>query len=83
MHNLNGVVCIFFAFELDEAVPLMLVCDFISRNVDIYYWTALREEFPENILVDLLVEVAGVNCCLLVALVERRDQRHTLIIIQK
>ena len=43
MHYLDRVVCIFLAFELYEAVALMLVGDFISGDVNIDDWPALGE----------------------------------------
>ena len=81
MHYLDGVVCIFLAFELDESISLVLVCDLIAGYVHIHHGPTLCEEFPEDVLIDLLVEVAAVDGGLLVALVERRDCSHTLIIM--
>lgn len=81
VHYLDGVICILLALELDEAVPLVLVRDFIAGDVNIDHWPALREEFPEHVLIDLLVEVAAVDSGLLVALVEGGDSSHTLIIM--
>lgn len=69
MHDLDGIVCVFFALELDEAVALVLVGDLVTRDVDIDHWAALSEELPEDVLVYFLVDVACVDCCLLVALV--------------
>ena len=76
MHDFDGVICVFLAFELYEAVALMLIGDFVSGDVDVDDWTALGEEFPEETLVDFGVDVAGVDCGLLVAFVEGGNQGH-------
>ena len=81
VHYLDGVICVLLAFELDEAVPLVLVRDFVARDMHVDHWSTLREEFPEHVLIDLLVEVSAVDSSLLVALVEGGDSSHTLIIM--
>ena len=81
MHYLDGVICVLLALELDEAVPLVLVRDFVSRDMHVDHWPTLREEFPKHVLIDLLIEVAAVDSGLLVALVEGGDSSHTLIIM--
>lgn len=70
MHDFYGVVSVFLALELDEAIALMLVGNFISRNVDVDNWSALCEKLPKHVLVDLLIDVSSVDCGLLVALVK-------------
>lgn len=46
MHNLDGIVCIFLTFELNETVALMLIGDLIPGDVDIYNRTTLRKKLP-------------------------------------
>lgn len=46
----------------------------------VYDWPTLDEQFPEYVLVDLSVEVAGVDRGLLVSLVERGDHGHGSLI---
>jgi hypothetical protein len=43
VHDLYGVVCVLLALEFDEAVALVLVCDFVSRDMHIHDGTALSE----------------------------------------
>jgi hypothetical protein len=76
VHDLDGVIGVLFAFEFDEAVALMLVGDLVARDVDVDHWAALREEFPEDVFVHLLVDAARVDCRLLVSLVEGGDEGH-------
>ena len=70
MHNLDGVISILLALKLDESIALMLISDFVSRDVDVDDWATLGKQLPEDILCDFLVETARVDCCFLVALVE-------------
>lgn len=70
MHDFYRVVSVFLALEFDEAVALMLIGDFISGDVDVDDWPALREQLPKHIFVDLLIDVSSVDCGLLVALVK-------------
>jgi hypothetical protein len=70
VHDLDRVVCVFLALEFDKAVALMLIGDFISGDMDVDDRSALGEQFPEEALVDFGVNVAGIDCCLLVAFVE-------------
>ena len=81
MHDFDGIIGIFLTLELHKSVPLMFVGDFVTRNVHIDDRSALSEEFPEYVFVDFLIYVSSVNCCLLVAFVERGDCRHALIIL--
>ena len=69
MHDFDGIVCVFLAFELYETVALVFICYFITGNVDVDYWTALSEELPKDIFVNFLVDVASIDCGLLVAFV--------------
>lgn len=69
VHDFNRVVCVLLAFELNKAIALMLIGDFISWQMDINYGPALNEEFPEEIFGDFLVEVADVDGCLLISFV--------------
>jgi hypothetical protein len=80
MHNLDGVVCVLFTLELDETVGLMLVGDLVTGDVDIDDGSTLGEQLPQDVLVDLLVDVAGVDRGLLVAFVEGGNRSHALII---
>lgn len=79
VHDLNRVIGVLLTLELDEAVALVLVGDLIPRDVHVDHRAALREQLPQDILVDLLVDVARVDRRLLVALVQRGDQRHLLL----
>lgn len=47
----------------------MLVGDLVAGDVDVDDGAALDEQLPEDVLVDFGVEVADVDCCLLVTLV--------------
>ncbi len=76
MHDLDRVVGVILTFELDEPIALVLVGNFISREMDVDNRAALYKEFPKKILCDLLIEVADVDSCLLVAFVERGDKGH-------
>jgi len=56
----------------------MFVGYFISRDVNVDYRPALREQFPENVLVNFLIDVSSVDCSLLIAFVEGGDSCHLL-----
>lgn len=43
VHDLDGVVGVLLAFELDEAVPLVLVADFVPGDVHVDDGAALSE----------------------------------------
>ena len=81
MHDLDGIVCIFLTLELDKAIPLMFIGDFIPGDVHVDYWSTLRKQFPEDIFVDLLIDVSRVDRSLLVPLIKGRYCRHPLIIL--
>lgn len=81
MHDFDGVICIFFTLKLDEAVALVLIGDLIPRDMNIDYRSALSEQFPEQTLIDLDVDIACVDSCFLISLVEGWNGRHTLIIL--
>lgn len=78
MHDLDGVVGVLLALELDEAVALVLVGDLVPGDVHVDHRPALREQLPEDVLVDLLVDVARVDRGFLVALVEGGNEGHLL-----
>ena len=46
MHDLDGIVCIFLTFELNKTVPLMLIGNLVSGDVDINNRTTLRKQLP-------------------------------------
>lgn len=46
MHYLNGIVSILLALEFNKPETMMLITDFIPRDVDIDNWPTLSEEFP-------------------------------------
>lgn len=80
MHNLDGVICILFTLELYKTVGLMFIGDLVPRNVDIDDGSALREQLPQYVFVDLLIDVACVDGGLLIAFVEGGNRSHPLII---
>lgn len=70
MHDLDGLICIFFTLELDKPVALVLIGDLVSGDVDIDDWSTLRKQFPEDTLVHLHVDITCVDCCLLISLIQ-------------
>jgi len=51
----DRVVCIILSFELDKAILLMLVSNFVPWEVNMNDRASLQKEFPENFLVYTLV----------------------------
>ena len=43
MDDLDRIVCVFLGFELNETIPLVLVCHLISWYVDINDGSALQK----------------------------------------
>lgn len=82
VHDFDGIVCIFLTLKLDKAIPLVLIGDFIPGDMDIDHGPALREQLPEQTLVDLDVDIACVYGGFLIPLVQGWNGRHTLIIIK-
>lgn len=76
MHDLDGVVGVILTFELNKSIALMLVGNLISGEMNIDNRAALYKELPQKIFCDLLVKVADVDSCLLVAFVEWGDEGH-------
>ena len=52
VENFNWVVGIFFVLKLNKAISLVLIGNFVSRNMDIDYGTALEEHLPNDIFVN-------------------------------
>lgn len=48
----------------------MLICDFVSGNVNINDWSTLGEELPQEALIDFGIDITRVYCSLLVSLVK-------------
>lgn len=76
MHDFDAVLGVLLAFELDEAVALVLVADFVAGDVHVDDGAALCEQLPDYVLGYFLVEVPDVDRGLLVALVDGGDYRH-------
>lgn len=78
MHDLDRIIRILLTLELYKSISLMLIGDLIPRDVNIDHWSALREQLPKYVFVDLLVDVARIDRGFLVALIERWDEGHLL-----
>ena len=68
VQNLDRIVSVLFSFELDKAVALMLVRDFVAWDVHIHDWSCLQKELPDNLFVDSRLQVAYIDCGLLISL---------------
>lgn len=80
MHDFDRVVSVLLILELHKSVALMFVGDLVPRNVDIHDGSALGEQLPEETFVHFRVDVACVDCGLLISLVEGGNHCHALII---
>jgi hypothetical protein len=67
MQNLDRIISILFSLKLNKAIALMLIRDLIPGYVHIDNRTRLQKQFPYDLLVDSLLEVAYVDRGLLVA----------------
>lgn len=74
MHNFDRVISVLFAFKLNEAVALVLIGNFVPGKVDIHNRATLDEELPKEIFSYFLIEIAHVDGCLLVSLIERGNE---------
>ena len=83
MHDLDGIIGIILTFELNKAVSLVLIGDFISGKMNVNNGSALNKEFPEETLSDFLIKIADVDGSLLVAFVERGDLGHGQRLIKR
>jgi len=68
VQNLDRIVSVLLGFELDEAVALVLVRHFVAWDVHIYDGACLQKELPDNLFVDSWLQVAYIDCRLLVSL---------------
>ncbi len=80
VHDLNWVIGIILTFELNKAITLVLIGDFISGQMNVNNRATLDKQLPEETFGDFLIEITDVNGCLLVALVKRGDLSHLVII---
>lgn len=83
VHDFDRIIGVVLTFELNKAVALMLIGDFISGKMNVNDGSALNKEFPEETLSDFLIEIADIDGSLLVAFVERGDLGHELMRIQR
>ena len=72
--NLDRVISVFFGLELDKAITLMLVSDFISRYVHVDDGPSLEEQLPNDLLVHPRLQIANIYCGLLISFEERAAQ---------
>ena len=49
--DLDRIISVFFSLELDKAIALMLVGDFVSRYVHVDDRPSLQEQLPNDLLV--------------------------------
>ena len=80
--DLNRVISVFFGLELDKAITLMLVGDFIARYMHVDDGPSLEEQFPNDLLVYSRLQIANIDCGLLISFEERATkpcQRCVLI----
>lgn len=76
MHDLDGVISVILTFEFNKSIALMFVGNLISGEMDVDNGATLYKELPQKIFCDLLIEIADVDSCLLVAFVERGYEGH-------
>jgi len=66
MKQLNAVVGILFILELYKTVVLMFICNFVTGEMNMNNRSCLQEQLPQQLFVDTLVQIANIDCCLLV-----------------
>ena len=74
MKDFNRIVCIFFCLELNKAIALMLVGDFVARYVDIDDWAGLEEKLPKNFFIHAGLEITHIDCSLLIPLKKQSSE---------
>lgn len=68
VHDFGGIFGVVLGLELDEAVALVCLGDAVFGQVDVGDATGLQHQFPDQLVVDALVEVADVDGGFLVLL---------------
>ena len=63
VHDFDGVIRVILVLELDEAEALVLVCDLVSRKVDVGDGSTLQKELPENLFGTPGVKTTDVDGC--------------------
>lgn len=66
IHDLGGIVSIYLSIELDEAEPLVRLCNPVLGQVDVYHRPCLDHQLPDQCIGSTLVDVANVDSSLLV-----------------
>lgn len=61
VHNLDGIVGIFFPEKLHETVALVHLGDTVLRLMNIYNWAGLHEELPQQCFSHFFVQSADIN----------------------
>lgn len=60
VHDLDGVVSVFFAQELHKSIPLVVARHTVLGHVDIHDGSCLYEQLPEDGVRNLLIQAADV-----------------------
>ena len=71
MQDLDGVICVFLGFKLDEAITLVLIRHLVPWDVYVDNGPCLEEQLPNDLFVDPRLQIADINRGLLIALKER------------